>query len=542
MYKRILVFFGIIMVSFCFSFFVLDYISNKNVLRDAAINQQSYKLKISDVRGSIYDCRNVPLVNTKKKFVAAVIPCLESLSALTPVVSESKREELYKKCSGNIPFTIEISENIICPWVKVFEVPIRYSGIILAPHIIGYTSGEKKGVYGIEKAFDEYLSGKDQNISIKYDVDASGKILPGGESIIADKSYCNSKGVILNLDTRIQAIAEETANKYINRGSVVITQVPDCEIRASVSLPSFFPGDVSSYLNDKNAPLLNRSLCSFNLGSIFKLVTSAAALEKGTSKTLIYKCDGINEVEDAKFKCFNCKAHGEINMEQAIAYSCNGYFIELIKNKISKDELLKMATKLGLGREIVLSGELLSKKGKLPSRESLENIKTLANFSFGQGALLATPMQISGMINTIVSEGIYTCPKLIKGLANESMKFSKYDLNEKLERKEKVLSSYIASELKSFMKASVEYGTGIKGKPTMVEVGAKTSTAQTGIIENGKRVEQSWFAGFFPYDKPKYVIVVLSEGGEGGGESAGPIFKEIVERMYNELPEVFIDD
>ncbi len=530
------------MVSFCFSFFVLDSISNKNVLRDAAINQQSYKLKVSDVRGSIYDCRNIPLVNTNKKIVAAVIPCLESLSALTPVVPESKREELYKKCSGNIPFTIEMSKNITCPWIKVFEVPIRYSGIMLAPHIIGYISGEKKGVYGIEKAFDEYLSGKDQNICIKYDVDASGKMLPGGESVIEDRSYCNSKGVILNLDGRIQAIAEETANKYINRGSVVITQVPECEIRASVSLPSFFPGDVSGYLNDKNSPLLNRSLCSFNLGSIFKLVTSAAALEKGTSKTLIYKCPGINEVEDARFKCFNCKEHGEINMEQAIAYSCNGYFIELIKNVISKDELLKMAQKFGLGREIVLSEGIVSKEGKLPSKESLENVKTLANFSFGQGALLATPIQIAGMINAIASDGVYTYPKLVKGLANENMKFSKYDLNDKLDTKEKILSSYVASELKSFMKASVEYGTGLKGKPQMVEVGAKTSTAQTGIIENGKRIEQSWFAGFFPYDKPKYVMVVLSEGGEGGGESAGPIFKEIVERMYYELPEVFLDD
>lgn len=542
MYRRILVFFGIMMASFCFSFFILDSISNKNMLKDAAINQQSYKLKVSDVRGTIYDCRNIPLVNTKKKFIAAVIPCLESLSALTPVVEESKKEELYKKCSGNIPFTIEISENITCPWIKVFEVPIRYSGIMLAPHIIGYISGEKKGVYGIEKAFEEYLAGKDQNISVRYDVDASGKMLPGGENVIEDKTYCSSKGVILNLDSRIQAIAEETANKYINKGSVVITQVPECEIRASVSLPSFFPGDVSSYLNDKNSPLLNRSFCSFNLGSIFKLVTSAAALEKGVNKSLIYKCKGVNEVENAKFKCFNCKEHGEIDMEQAIAYSCNGYFIELIKNLVSKDELLKMAYKLGLGKDIAFSAEIISKEGKLPSRESLENVKTLANFSFGQGALLATPIQIAGMINAIASEGIYTSPKLIKGLANENMQFSKYELSEKLEKKDKVLSSHIASDLKSFMKASVEYGTGLKGKPHMIEVGAKTSTAQTGIIENGKRIEQSWFAGFFPFDKPKYTVVVLSEGGEGGGESAGPIFKEIVERLYDELPEIFLED
>ena len=230
-------------------------------------------------------------------------------------------------------------------------------------------------------------------------------------------------------------------------------------------------------------------------------------------------------------------------MQDAIAYSCNGYFIELIKNKINKDDLLKMAGKFGLGKEIAFADGIVSKEGKLPSSESLENIKTLANFSFGQGKLLATPMQISALINTIASGGIYTPPKLIKGLAAENMKFSPYDAHSELQRTEKIISPEIASKLKEFMKASVDYGTGKKGKPEdpEVDVAAKTSTAQTGIIEDGKRIEQSWFAGFFPYDKPRYSIVVLSEAGAGGGESAGPIFKEIVERIYKEVPELFMD-
>lgn len=528
---------------FCFSFFSLDLISSKNNFKDAASNQQSYKLRISDIRGTIYDCRNVPLVNAEKKLVAAVIPGVEALSLLTPAVCEEKREELFKKCSGNTPFMIEIEKEIRSPWIKVFEVPIRYSGVTLAPHIIGYISGDKKGIAGIEKVFDEYLSGKNQNICIKYDVDASGKILPGGQNIVEDKSYCTSKGVVLNIDSRIQAIAEECAGKYMSRGAVVITQVPNCEIRACASLPSFSPKDVSKYLNDKNSPLLNRSFCSFNLGSIFKLVTSAAALKKGVSSELVYDCCGINEVDDAKFKCFNCKKHGLINMQDAIAYSCNGYFIELIKNKINKDDLLKMASKFGLGKEIVFADGIASKEGKLPAGESLDDIKTFANFSFGQGKLLATPVQISALINAIASGGIYTSPKLIKGFTAENMKFSAYDARPELQKSDKIISPEIALKLKEFMKASVDYGTGKKGKPEdpETEVAAKTSTAQTGIIEDGKRIEQSWFAGFFPYDKPKYSIVVLSEAGAGGGESAGPIFKEIVERIYKEVPEIFMD-
>ncbi len=538
MYKRCVILFGIFMFLFCVSFFSLDYLSSKSTLYDAALNQQSYKLKISDVRGTIYDCRNVPLVNNNKKLIAAAVPCTEALSVLTPIVPEHKHSELYKKCSGNVPFTIEVNKKIKCPYVKIFEVPIRYSGITPAPHIIGYLSGEKNGICGIEKIYNDYLFDKEHTISIKYDVDASGKILPGKKEFVEDRSYYNSKGVVLNIDSRIQSLVEEISNKYINKGAVIITEIPNCEIRACSSLPGFTPNNISAYLNDKNSPLLNRAFCAFNLGSIFKLVTSAAALENGISENTPYNCQGVNKVEDASFKCFNSKKHEIVNMEQALAHSCNGYFIELIK-KMPKNSLLNMAQKIKLGSSVNLAPGMNSCAGILPSAESLENIKTLANFSFGQGKLMATPLQISGLINTIASKGIYSNPKLIKGLTDENMRIIKKSTlpNES----ERIFSESTALKLKSHMKASVDYGTSEKGKPEKTEAAAKTSTAQTGIIEDGKKVEQSWIAGFFPYDKPKYSIVILSEAGSGGGESCGPVFKEIVDKMITEIPDLFIE-
>lgn len=525
------------MFAFCVAFFSLNYLANKENLHDAAINQQYYKLKISDIRGEIYDCRNISLVNKSKKLIAAAIPGTETLSVLTPVIEESKKRELYEKCSQNMPFTIEVNQKVNSPYIKIFEVPIRYSGITPAAHIIGYLSGDKKGVCGIEKAFDDYLSGKEHNIYVTYGVDASGKILPGEKEFTEDRSYFKSKGIVLNIDSRIEALAEETANKYITRGSIIVSEVPNCEIRALASFPSFTPQNVSEYLNDKNSPLLNRSLCAFNLGSIFKLVTSAAALEKGIGANTTYNCQGIYELEDAKFRCFNSKKHELINMEQALAYSCNGYFINLIR-KMPNSAVLNMAKKLKLGVPIILVPGIDSKKGSLPSEKSLENIKTLANFAFGQGNLLATPLQITGLINAIASKGIYSNPKLIKGLTDESMKIVKKDIVPEI--KERVLYENTAAILKSHMKASIEYGTSEKGKPENTSAAAKTSTAQTGIIEDGKKIDQSWFAGFFPYENPKYSIVILSEAGLGGGESCGPVFKEITERMIKEIPDLFI--
>ena len=526
------------MFMFCMAFFCLDHISDKEFLHEAALNQQTYNLKISDIRGTIYDCRNVPLVNTEKKLIAAAVPCTESLSALTPVVSSGRKEELYKKCSGNTPFTIEVSSKVNSPYVKIFEVPVRYSDVTLASHIIGYISADKKGMCGIEKAYNDYLFGNKHDMYVKYNVNASGRILPGKKEFIEDKSYLVSKGVVLNIDSRIQAIAEETANKYIARGAVIVSEVPTCEIRSCLSLPGFLPGNVAPYLKDKNSPLLNRVMCSFNLGSIFKLVTSAAALEKGISENTLYNCQGVNKVEDASFKCFNSKKHETVNMEQALAHSCNGYFIELIK-KMPDNSVLSMAKKFKLGVPLSLAPSMVSDKGVLPDEESLKNIKTLANFSFGQGKLMATPLQVAGIINTIASKGIYSSPKLVKGLTDESMRILKKENSEL--NNERIISENTAKKLKSHMKASIDYGTSEKGKPEKSEAGAKTSTAQTGIIEDGKKVEQSWFAGFFPYENPKYSIVVLSEAGSGGGESCGPVFKEIVDRMISEIPELFIE-
>ncbi|MBR2578913.1 MAG: hypothetical protein IKE41_02105, partial [Clostridia bacterium] len=417
MYKRALILFCIFMGLFCASFFNLDYLSRTEKLKEAATNQQSYKLKIAHTRGTIYDCRNKPLTGTKTRLIAAVIPSVESLGVLTPAVSDDKKEELYRKCSGKTPFSIEVNRKISSPFVKTFEVPIRYSGTTLAPHILGYVSAEGHGVCAIEKIFDDYLVDKDNEIYVKYDVDASGKFLPGVKETVEDKSYLNFKGVALNIDERIEAIVEDTANKYITKGAVIVSEVPNCEIRACYSLPSFLPQSVGKYINDDTSPLLNRAFCQFNLGSIFKLITASAALERGISPNFEYDCMGENIVEDAKFRCFNSKKHGKINLEEAMAESCNGYFIELSK-KLPKNEIRNEAQKFGLGEPIELAKDWQASGGVLPSEESLENPKTLANFSFGQGKLMVSPMQIIGMINAIASGGTYKTPTLIKGLLN----------------------------------------------------------------------------------------------------------------------------
>ncbi len=537
MFKRITIFFSLLMLCFCICIMLLNDISTKEVLHDAAAYQRSYRLKIAEVRGTIYDCRRIPLVNRTQKLIAAVVPGTKIFNELSNSVEESEVSNLWKKLSLSEPFSIEVNKKINCSGVKTFEIPIRYDGIVPAAHVIGYLSGDNKGVYGIEKAYDDYLSGDKNEICVRYSVDASNRLLSGGDSFADDKSYLTTKGVVLNIDQRLQNLAEEVSNKYIAKGAVIITEVPECEIRALVSLPGFMPQSVGNYLNDKDSPLINRALAQYSFGSIFKLVTAAAALESGITEGFEYECKGFNETNGNKFRCFAGKPHGTENMSQAVAYSCNGYFIELAK-RIGAEKLLCMAKKFGFGEEIELAPEISGAKGVVPSGESLENLGILANFSFGQGKLMAVPIQVSGMINAIASGGIYSVPKLVYGLADAGMRITQ----KSSKPSERIISGDTADKLKKFMVESIEYGTSKIGKPEKINAAAKTSTAQTGIINcDGDEVIQAWYGGFFPVENPKYSIVVLSEGAKGGGESCGPVFREIIDRLYDELYEIFVD-
>ena len=96
------------------------------------------------------------------------------------------------------------------------------------------------------------------------------------------------------------------------------------------------------------------------------------------------------------FKCFNGIAHGTVTMEDAIAQSCNGYFVSLMQ-QVPQADFLAMAKSLGFGVSCVFADGLASDAGVLPSENALQSLKALANFSFGQGELTVTPVQVAAM-------------------------------------------------------------------------------------------------------------------------------------------------
>jgi penicillin-binding protein 2 len=523
--KRIIKIFLFLFVCFVGIFIKLHKIAIEESFCETAASQNCYRLKIADIRGEICDCRNVPLVGSKFKLFASVIPCFKTFEAISKVIPESAMNSIEKKFKSGLPFAIEIEKEVNCEGIDVLKIPVRHGEIIPAVHIMGYLSSEGKGVCGIEQAFDEYLNSGE--IEVKYEINALGKLTC--KNSYREENFSNGRAVMLHLDKRIQILSEKISNKYICKGAVVVTEVPNCQIRACVSLPGFLPGGVKHCLKDKNSPMLNRAMSQYNVGSVFKLVTAAAALESGFDDSFVYTCGGSYKLDDqTEFHCFGGVPHGTIDMKNATALSCNGFFSKIVEN-MDPNLLLKISRDLGFGESVKFAPHIESAKGNLPTSEELQDIRKLSMFSFGQSSLMATPVQISGLINAICCGGVYYKPELVKSLIDKEAQI--VDFNQDFTPK-RVFGQKTAAKLRNYMKKAIQSGTAKPGNPKTVSAAAKTSTAETGILdEDGKYVNQSWFAGFFPFENPKYCVVVLSENDETGGKNCGSVFKEIAEEI-----------
>lgn len=503
-------------------------ISDGTALFAAAQEQQTYTVTASAARCTVYDRNLEPLTGCGvTEYPAAVAPLSQTAAGLSAVLSPEEMSPVLRLLSGGLPFAVMLPREAEAPGVSIFPVRCRYDGTGFAEHVIGYLNGEGHGVSGIEKAFDDVLSDGGK-VTVSYQVDALGHTLSAGKTEIADTTQKSSSGVALTLDRSIQRLAERAAAKYLQKGAVVVLEVPTGKILAMASLPTFPQDDVSSVLDAEDSPLLNRAVSAYSVGSVFKLAAAAAALESGVSPEETYTCTGSISVDGQSFHCFDSEVHGEEDMKSAVANSCNTYFVHLMQ-QVPPEKFLAMAKSLGFGSSCTLAPGMESATGSLPSLSDLFVPRTLANFSFGQGVLTATPLQIAAMVNAIASGGVYTQPTLTAGTVNEDKSFAE---RFSVPAGQRVMSAQTASLLRDFMKASVDYGTSERGKPNYGTAGAKTATAQTGVFEDGEELVESWYTGFYPYEDPKFVITVFAEGGDGGGRTCGPVFCEIADGLY----------
>lgn len=490
--------------------------------------QTAQSTELPRQRGNFYDRNGRLLTGYTEEWYALCIPGDISYATLFPYVSYAEQAELYEKRNVTKPFLVRVDRDLTAEGVPTFESFERYLPVPIAVHLLGYLDGEGSGVSGLEYAYDDILTRAGDEAVVSCVTTAQGRLLSGSKPDIQIETPGTQQGVQLTLDADIQRLCEGIAALTMERGCIVVMDTQSGEILASVSMPEYDPGNVAKSIRADDTSLINRTLSPFSAGSVFKVVLAAAAYENGLD-WFTHTCTGSVEVAGQTYRCAQGRAHGTVNLREALEQSCNCYFIEL-GQILGGKTILQEAEKFGFGQACAVAPGLKSNEGVLPTAKSLENVGQLALFSFGQGGLTATPLQITAMMNTVADGGIYYAPRFVRGVVDETMQIVD---PLQVPEPETVLDTGTARVLRSMLQSVVEEGIGGEAAPQEQAAGGKTGTAQTGqYTEQGEELLNYWFSGFYPTEAPRYTITVLQDGVLEPEYSSAAIFARVANGLH----------
>lgn len=392
----------------------------------------------------------------------------------------------------------------------------------------GYNMNDLVGKDGVEKAFEEYLHGKDGKRLIT--TDENGKIT--GELYTREPQPGGT--VALTIDIDLQQVVEDTLASTIQGmidkdsnergGAAAVIQVGTGEVLAMASYPTYdletFNQDYEELVKDERLPMFNRATQGvYAPGSTFKLCTSVAALEEGiiTPSTIIEDKGIYTYYVDPQPMCWIWRqahtTHGRINVSQAIVDSCNYFYYEVGRLTGIK-KLDEYATAFGLGQSTGIeigdvSGVLASPEwAEAHDREWTDGQTITA--AIGQSYNLFTPLQLANYVATLVSGGEHYEAHLLKNVKSYDNSrvidvYGKGPLNDL-----NISDSTMAAVTKGMHDLTYDSLRSAFSR-CVVEAGAKTGSAQVGTdIANGT------FVAYAPYDDPEIAIAIVVEKGGSG--------------------------
>ena len=490
-----------------------------------AAAQSEAVLRLPAARGNFYDCDGLPLTGLSQQWLALCFPGEGGYARLYPYADAEGQARLYRERNASRPFLVEVARDVTALGAWCYAVPRRYAAAPLAEHLLGYLDSEGHGAAGLEAALDDILYTGRQD-TIRCGVTAQGR-LRRGETPERERADGTALGVKLTLSRGIQRAAEGVAAETMTTGCILVLDVAGSRVRACVSLPGFDPDRVGESLTAPGSPLLDRAFSAYAAGSVFKPVVAAAALEAGAGE-FARECPGYDAVGGQVYRCAGGVPHGLLDLGGALEKSCNGYFIELGR-QLGPEAVRDMAAKLGFGRALSVAGSLHTASGTLPELTALKDAGQFANFCFGQGTLMATPLQAAGMVNAIAAGGIYRAPFFVECVVDETTGEEKQPLARASARR--VMSERTALQLQALLAGVVADGTGRQAAPAEGTAAGKTGTAQTGQFRDGEELKNYWFAGFYPARKPRWTIVVLQDAQAGPRVSSAAVFARLCDAL-----------
>ena len=573
------------------SFLTLKYSKNKSIiilllttrlgyiqlvwgaeLNNQATSQQSQSRKITAKRGTIYDATG--------KYELAVSSSVEAVTINPTNISKENKEKVAKALSDIFELDYEkvlkrlkkrssietivkqveksktdelrkwMEENQITRGINIDEDSKRYYPYgDLAAQVIGFCGNDNQGLDGIEAKYNDELKGT--NGKIERQTNAAGESL-GDEEYI---SAIDGNSLILTIDMTIQSIVEKYLeeacidNVCTDGGSIIAMNPKNGDILAMATYPAYDlnspyePHTDEQKAEWKNLDSQDRTTAmqkmwrnkaisdTYEPGSVFKTITSSAALEEGIvtdiDKQGQFCCTGGIEVAGVRIKCWRYyRPHGSESLRLALMNSCNPVFIGL-GQKIGVTKYYEYLRKFGLFNKtgIKLPGEANS----IFIKEEKAGPVELATISFGQRFEI-TPLQMVTAVSSIANKGTYIKPRIVKSIIN-SETGEKKDMP--IETGEQIISKENAEKVLSMMNSVVSEGTGKNAKVEGYQVGGKTGTSEDGV-NTGKYVTS--FCGVANTDDPQIVLLITlynptGEGGHQGGGVAAPVGGKILSEV-----------
>ncbi|MBD3616153.1 MAG: penicillin-binding protein 2 [Gracilimonas sp.] len=521
----------------------LIYDRNANLIVD---NEPIFSITITP---SLFDKKNIPLLSS-------ILGVSDSL--LTAKIQEAQSYSWHRtsRLFTEIDFQTfsVIQENLWqLPGIgHQIESKRHYPTAMKASHLLGYLReaneseyrqseklrlGDKVGKSGLEMIYEDTLRGQ---TGIKYlRVNALGQALGDFEDNTLAQTPVQGADIVTTIDSELQIFAEELMKG--KRGAVIAMNPNTGAILALVSSPSYDLDRLAGRLDqnywetintDSTTPLYNRAISSRQPpGSTFKPIMGLIGLHLGiiTPETEVY-----NSGAYIRGRAYRDLADiGEYDLEKAITFSSNTYFLSLMdkiamQGKLNEWSNLVKDFGLGVPNAIDLPN---ANSGIIPDSTYLNNrlgkrkwgLGDLLNFGIGQGMISVSPIQIAQMTSILANGGYKIKPHLVQGILSPNGELSR--LNIEREKIDWIKNEHL-EVIKSGMRGVVQEGSGRwYAKHSEIEIAGKTGTAQ-----NPHGLDHGWFTSFAPIDNPEIVVTAFVENAGFASISAAPIASLIIEK------------
>ena len=511
--------------------------------------------KIKAERGEIKDCHGnvlaanrsvstISVIHSQMKEPERVITLLSKELMLDEKEVRKKVEKvsLREKIKSNVDKeTSDRIRNYKLAGVTVdedYKREYRYDS--LASKVLGLTGGDNQGIIGLEVSYEKYLKGLDGSI-LTMTTAYGTEIENGAEDRIEPVA-----GWTLNtsLDLPVMEYTDQLANYLLKKKQaksvdIIVMNPQNGEIYAMASAPEFnlndpyrISGDLSKMSAKEKSEKRNamwRNPCvsdTYEPGSTFKILTTAAALEKGVVKmTDRFHCPGYKIVEDRRIRCHKKGGHGSETFLDGIMNSCNPVFIE-VGARVGVSDFFRKMSDFGLMNRTGI--DVPGEASTIIHKEKNVGAVELATMSFGQSFQLS-PIRLVSLAGSMINGGYSITPHFgVSAVSADGSLMKHFSYG----KKERVVSKETSDLIRMALGKVVSEGTGHKASVRGFSVGAKTGTSEKLPRGNGKYIAST--IGFAPVENPKVIALVRIDEPQGlyyGGTVAAPAIAALFENI-----------